>query len=508
MPSLFHISVLPEVFLVFLFQRSSYSTRIKAGAELIETLSSSLYKNAYYVLDELISNAYDADATEVNIRTTDNDIVMHDNGEGMDREGLENYLWLGYSEKQRDRKTKKFNRYKIGKFGIGKLSMHVICDVCKIRTTKNGTTRSLTLNFRKILSHKGLGEEKIKVRETSAEEGAEGTTVHLIGLKKKMDESRAIKRIIRNMPLSPIFQVRFNDKTLKPEDIIKGKAYEVHLDLPLTGKFEGKIIHSDTPLGGFAGVYVKVHGRTVNADDPNIFDLRHTLKRPDTLIARLYGIISADGLDDIVLATRNGFKEDAPKYLEFRQAVIRETRKITRDIIEKQSQEELQYETRQLGDVVRHQIRKMLKGADLPDDFFAKYSERSDLEEVRATIKKIEKKKERRSRKAERDKSARKKRHSKTSRASKRPIRIGRNRFGFELVTMGREAYECVLDDEKSMFYINVDHPQYILSRKEGSLSHHFRRVIIFEIARSISGGLSAELVTQYQSMMQQNISR
>ena len=493
---------------MYLFQRSSYSTRIRAGAELIETLSSSLYKNAYYVLDELISNAYDADATEVNIRKTDNEIVISDNGEGMDREGLENYLWLGYSEKQRDRRTSRFRRYKIGKFGIGKLSMHVICDVCEIRTTKNGTTRTLTLDFEKILSHKGLGEEKIKVRETPAEETVEGTKVRLIGLKKKVDQSRAIKRIIRNMPLSPVFRVRFNDRTLKPEDIIKGKTHEINLDLPLTGKVDGKIIHSDTPLGEFAGIYVKVHGRTVNADDPNILDLMNAIRRPDTLIARLYGIVSADGLDDIVLATRNGFKEDAPKYLEFRQAMLRELRKITRGIIEKQSQEELRYETRQLGDVVRHHIRKMLKGADLPDDFLAKYSERPDIEEIRATIKKMKKKKEKQRRKAERDKSESKKRQSKPIQARKRSIRMGRNRFGFELATMGKEAYECILDDEKSIFYINVDHPQYIFSRKEGSLSHHFRRVIIFEIARAISGESSAEFITQYQSMMQQNISK
>lgn len=53
---------------------------------------------------------------------------------------------------------------------------------------------------------------------------------------------------------------------------------------------------------------------------------------------------------------------------------------------------------------------------------------------------------------------------------------------------------------------MNIDHPQYLFSRKEGFLSHHFRRVIIFEIARSISGESAEELVIQYQNMMRQNI--
>ncbi len=141
----------------------SYSTSIKAGAELIQTLSSSLYKNAYYVLDELISNSYDADATKVEIQISQDRLAIQDNGVGMDRKGLENYLWLGYSDKRDDRRTGKLRRYTIGKFGIGKLSMHVICNKCKIITRKNGVQRILILDFEKILAHKSLGDEPINV---------------------------------------------------------------------------------------------------------------------------------------------------------------------------------------------------------------------------------------------------------------------------------------------------------------------------------------------------------
>lgn len=475
-----------------------YSTSIKAGSHLIQTLSSSLYKNAYYVLDELISNSYDADATQVDVHMSLDKITIRDNGEGMDREGLDNYLWLGYSAKQRDRMTRRLKRYTIGKFGIGKLSMHVICDKCQITTVKDGIKRSLILDFDKILSHRGLSEEKIGVHETTTTE-QEGTTVELTGLKKTIDAEKAKRRIARNMPLSPDFQISVNEKTLRPEDIIKGSQHKIELNLPLTGRVDGILIHSDTPLGEFAGIYIKVYGRTVNADDPNIFDLMNTIARPGTFIARLYGVIQADGLDDIVLATRNGFNEDSSKFIEFKDAVLKRIREITRDIQKSQSREELEYEKKLLEDVIRHQIDKMLKGAELPEDFLAKQSKRPDAKLVRTTIRMVEEQKRKREKTQKNKKSDQRK-------PPPRIIRIGRRRFRFELEPMGKEAYECVLDAGHAIFYINTDHPQYLFSRREGSLAHHFRRVIVFEIARAISGDSASEFVGQYEGMMLQEI--
>jgi len=473
-------------------ETATYSTSIKAGAPLIETLSFSLYKNVYYVLDELISNAYDADATKVDIIISKEMMTIRDDGEGMDRQGLDNYLWLGYSAKQEDRKTRKLKRYTIGKFGIGKLSMHVVCNKCKILTAKNGIKRSLVLDFDKILSHKGISDEKILVNEIPTDEH-EGTTVELLELKKMLDCEKAVRRIARNMPLSPDFQVSVNGNVLKPENIIKGTAHDFEVDLDLSGKVLGKVIHSDSPLGEFAGIYIKVYGRTVNADDPNIFDLMNTISRPGTFIARLYGIIQADGLDDIVLATRNGFHEDSPKFLEFKSAVLKEIREITRDIQSSQSKEELQYENRLLDDIVRHQIENLLKGAELPDDFLAKYKRRPDGERVRRIIEKIEQHK-------------REQPKSEPIETQSRRIRIGRKRYMFELAPMGKEAYECLLDEPRATFYVNIDHPQYIFSRKEGSLSHHFRRVIVFEVARVISENSLPEFLNQYSGMMLQDI--
>jgi len=53
---------------------------------------------------------------------------------------------------------------------------------------------------------KWLSDENIPVLEKPTSD-KEGTTIELIELKKTLDEKKAIRRIARNMPLSPDFQV-------------------------------------------------------------------------------------------------------------------------------------------------------------------------------------------------------------------------------------------------------------------------------------------------------------
>jgi len=58
-----------------------------------------LYSESIDLIRELVNNAYDADATEVDIRMTDEFIEIMDNGTGMDREGLKQYFNIGSPEK-------------------------------------------------------------------------------------------------------------------------------------------------------------------------------------------------------------------------------------------------------------------------------------------------------------------------------------------------------------------------------------------------------------------------
>ena len=50
---------------------------------ILELLGPNLYTNIYYVLAELIANAYDADAHNVYIISDDKKIIVEDDGKGM-----------------------------------------------------------------------------------------------------------------------------------------------------------------------------------------------------------------------------------------------------------------------------------------------------------------------------------------------------------------------------------------------------------------------------------------
>ena len=56
---------------------------IEIDSRILELLGPNLYTNIYYVLAELIANAYDADAHNVYIFSEDNAIRIEDDGHGM-----------------------------------------------------------------------------------------------------------------------------------------------------------------------------------------------------------------------------------------------------------------------------------------------------------------------------------------------------------------------------------------------------------------------------------------
>ena len=54
--------------------------KIEIDTRILELLGPNLYTNIYYVLAELIANAYDADAHNVYVISDENAIHVEDNG--------------------------------------------------------------------------------------------------------------------------------------------------------------------------------------------------------------------------------------------------------------------------------------------------------------------------------------------------------------------------------------------------------------------------------------------
>lgn len=93
----------------------------------IITIGERLYTESIEFVREVVNNAYDADATLVEIIVTEDSIEIKDNGAGMDREGLKQYFNIGSQQKLYVPKSPVYNRDRIGQFGIGKFASLSAC---------------------------------------------------------------------------------------------------------------------------------------------------------------------------------------------------------------------------------------------------------------------------------------------------------------------------------------------------------------------------------------------
>lgn len=102
------------------------------------TIGERLYGESIELIRELVNNAYDADATVVKITITKDEIIVEDNGSGMDLDGLKQYFNIGSPEKRLHRKSPRFGRDRIGEFGIGKFATLSISPYFEVWTKKKG----------------------------------------------------------------------------------------------------------------------------------------------------------------------------------------------------------------------------------------------------------------------------------------------------------------------------------------------------------------------------------
>jgi HSP90 family molecular chaperone len=110
------------------------------------TIGERLYSESIELIRELVNNAYDADATLVDISITKEFIEVRDDGIGMDREGLKQYFNIGSPEKILKARSPLFNRDRIGQFGIGKFASLSACECFEVYTQKGDFAAKVTFD--------------------------------------------------------------------------------------------------------------------------------------------------------------------------------------------------------------------------------------------------------------------------------------------------------------------------------------------------------------------------
>lgn len=156
---------------------------------VLEHLGMNLYSSVPAVLTEAVANAWDADASRVEIQLDrDAEIIrIEDDGVGMSLEHVnERFLTVGYRRRSQQPGTTPKGRQPMGRKGIGKLSLLSIATRLRVRTRKAGEeAQAFEIDVEEMRRSIESGDPEYSPRPISAEElDAHGTRIELRGLKR------------------------------------------------------------------------------------------------------------------------------------------------------------------------------------------------------------------------------------------------------------------------------------------------------------------------------------
>lgn len=193
------------------------TAKFKPRARLLLQLGDQLIKNESIALLELVKNAYDADASKVDIIMHQPDsiengyIEIEDDGFGMTADTVEN-VWLepGSSYKQEQfiqrKETPKYKRLPIGEKGIGRFGAHKLGNVIEM-TTKNANSDEVFvhIDWNILGEHRYLEDVPIKIivrnKPKYFVDGKTGTRIVIHGFRKPWERgtARDVKRAITSL---------------------------------------------------------------------------------------------------------------------------------------------------------------------------------------------------------------------------------------------------------------------------------------------------------------------
>lgn len=350
--------------------------KLNIDPRILELLGPSLYTNIYYVLAELIANAYDADAHNVYIIANKDDITVEDDGKGMSYQNgdIRKYLNVAaVSRTTEDEAQTDLNRKKMGRKGVGKLAALSVSENVIVKTISNSEKSGFILsryigddNLLKPLEEDKITFEKITGNGTAVVMQKPEYKLHstLKAIKRNLlkifplvDESFKIhiirgteqeticeydKEIISELStlitlgkdfseLTSLFNTPFeNNKS----DLCKKLSMA---SVPIEMKDKNGESHSyNVEIHGWIGTYKSTRGRKAEMTDfpDNFISLYANQKMGEFNILPVVGqnklsevyvvgqlhvdIFELTELPDMALSNRQGYKSDDPRY----QAVL------------------------------------------------------------------------------------------------------------------------------------------------------------------------------------------
>lgn len=286
----------------------------------ITTIGEKLYGESLELIRELVSNAYDADASRVWIELETDELKVKDDGTGMNEAGLREYFNIGSQNKKFSNISGKYRRQKIGQFGIGKFAVLTACNLFHIYTQKDGYAAEVIFD-KTAWGNNDQWSLPIRKCEYIPMMG-NGTIITLQRLTKSFTLPEIERFIRERLPLNaPHFEAYLNKKKIEPV-YISGRHFPISTKTNY-GVIQGEIIapnFTQKIQSNKAGIEITVNGimvrrETFEMETDSIF-----------LLHKLIGRVAADFLQ--ITSDRNRFITDATEYQEFFTLMRKEIKKI------------------------------------------------------------------------------------------------------------------------------------------------------------------------------------
>ena len=355
---------------------TEHEYQINIDPRILELLGPSLYTNIYYVLAELIANAYDASAKNVYIISKNDSIIVEDDGTGMsyDKGDISRYLNVAVETRtnEKDSLTADGKRKRMGRKGVGKLAALSVSESVLVMTRKDNEKSGFVLSRHVGADHKlqALDESKISFEKitgdgtsivmTSPQYGLHKTAqaiknniikifplissdfkIHVLTDQASMTIDGFDKEIIEDLgalillgeeyhPLSEHFNAALNDTEKVEKEFLK-KEPSIKIPLKLKNK-DGTEGEYNLEIKGWLGVYRTTRDRKKDPGDfpDNFISLLSNGKLGEYNIIPLVGknrlsevyivgqlhvdLFEETKLPDMALSNRQGYKTDDRRY--------------------------------------------------------------------------------------------------------------------------------------------------------------------------------------------------
>jgi len=462
-------------------QTSSEFIPVTIDKSHIITIGERLYTESIEFVRELVNNAYDADATAVEIVVTEDMIEIRDNGAGMDRKGLKQYFNIGSQQKLYSPKSPIYNRDRIGQFGIGKFASLSACRRFEVITKKDEFVGRVIFDKEQWEKAGDVWQLPLEILPVDFRK-QNGTTVILVGLDRRFEPADIEAKIIEGTPIKALhFKVRINNHTVTPRSLTGHRI--PFLEATSAGPVSGEVvILSETAsVASDLGIEVKVKQVTIRRE---LFGMETWGKA----MARVRGEVNADFLP--ITSDRTGFIKDSGEYQEFLGIMEKIMEGVKATLQKLTVKKESKKVSRALREALQRIYRALVANPDLspfgaiPAGDRAKgIGDAAEISREKEGIKEEELRVEEKPKAPEKKKKKKKpKVKMLTPNAIIKKIKFGETGVSCVVDSFGEEGPEVF--SEETTIYVNRDHPLY--KRESSRIETHtlnLARLITQEIS-------------------------